>query len=88
MSYGDLERPRGEVPTVMTDVRNPLETGKRIAGQLTGAGVPYELRQGEDGILRLAVSASTEDDVRLLRDALGDAGVGIKSPGYYVIVIE
>lgn len=88
MSFGDLERPRGEVPTVMTDFDDPLVTGKQLGRQLTDAGVPFELRQGDDGILRLAVSLSTMDDVALLRDVLGNAGADIVGPGYYVIVIE
>ena len=88
LSFGDLERPRGEYPTLTTDYDDPLVTGKRIGQQLIDAGVPFELRQGEDGILRLAVSLSTMDEVRWLRDVLGNAGAGIVGPGYYVIVIE
>ncbi len=88
LSYGDLQRTRGEVQMLRANVGQPEKMARRLGADLARQTVIFEMTPQEDGTYRVELYVPNPDAVERLNTALRSVDLTATSQGYYILIIE
>ena len=88
LSYGELQRTRGEVEVLRADVARPEDTARSVGLDLAEQTVVFEVIPLEDRTYRLQLYVSDQYALARFNTVLETLELVAESPGYYILTIE
>lgn len=88
LSYGELERTRGEATVLRANVDAPANAARRLGADLAEQAVAFEMVPRDDGSYRLELYVTDAEALGRLNTVLRALSLRADAPGFYIVIIS